>query len=214
MRTAINENRTVQLALVAVLALAGLLIFFKVSGGGSKSSAAESTSTAGVASTAAPVTGATPTAAAVDPATGLPTTTGATTGVSSTVAPVPADLIPGPGLPKSLLDAYKRGDAVALLVVRAGGTDDALVAGSLPLLHGVHGMAVFSTKAKQISRYAWLTQGVDLTELPALVILLPKSISKGEPKATVSYGFRDPASVLQAAKDALYRGPTDLPYHP
>ena len=32
--------------------------------------------------------------------------------------------------------------------------------------------------------------------------------------ASVSYGFRKAGSVLQAAEDALYRGPTDRPYHP
>ena len=70
------------------------------------------------------------------------------------------------------------------------------------------------TKAKGIARYAWLTQGVDVTELPALVILLPRGLSHGVPTASVSYGFRDGRSVLQAAKDALYKGPNNLPYHP
>jgi hypothetical protein len=103
---------------------------------------------------------------------------------------------------------------VALLVVRAGGIDDAMVHHSVQLLHGVGGLSVYSTKAQHIARYAWITQGVNVTDLPALVVLLPRKLSKGVPTASVSYGFRDAASVLQAAKDALYRGPTHLSYHP
>ena len=34
------------------------------------------------------------------------------------------------------------------------------------------------------------------------------------PAATVSYGFRGPASVEQALEDALYKGPKDIPYYP
>ncbi len=221
MRQAINENRTVQLVLIGVLALAGALFLLKFSGGGSQSSAAESTSadsSAGVAATAAPV-GSTATAATGTTPVGTiptgttPVSTGAA-GAASATPPVPSELVPGPGLPKSLLAAYKRGDAVALLVIRAGGTDDAVVHRSIDLLNGVGDLAVYSTKAKHIARYSWITQGVDLTDLPALVVLLPRRITKGQPTASVSYGFRDATSVLQAARDALYRGPTDLPYHP
>jgi hypothetical protein len=219
MRQAINENRTVQLALVAVLALAGAFMLLK--GGGSSASSAADTSAA-----PAPVPG---TSALPPPGTGVaatpaPVATSGTasattaTAVAGTAAagppPVPADLVPGPGLPKGMLAAYKRGDAVALLVTRAGATDDALVRGSLGLLDGLDHLAVYSTKAKHVARYSWLTQGVDLSDLPALVILLPRANTDGAPTASVSYGFRGPASVLQAARDALYRGPTDLPYHP
>ena len=98
--------------------------------------------------------------------------------------------------------------------MRAGGIDDAMVRRSVELLHGVGGLSVYSTKAQHIARYAWITQGVNLTDLPALVVLLPRKLSKGVPTASVSYGFRDAASVLQAARDALYRGPTHLSYHP
>ena len=34
------------------------------------------------------------------------------------------------------------------------------------------------------------------------------------PTAVVSYGFRGARSVEQALDDALYKGPTDLPYYP
>jgi hypothetical protein len=32
--------------------------------------------------------------------------------------------------------------------------------------------------------------------------------------ASVSYGYRDPEGVVQAIRDALYKGPTNLPYYP
>jgi hypothetical protein len=217
MRQAINENRTVQLALVAVLVLVGGFMLLKVTKGSGNETA---TTAAAPGTTAAPATGTATTApatgtapAAVDPTTGLPVSTAAPAGTGS----VPANLVPGPGLPKSLLSAYHNGKAVVLLVRRAGGIDDNLVHGSVNLL-GSSSVApdikIFVTRAQQISRYTWLTQGVDVTELPALIVLRPRGLTKGTPSATVSYGFRDSASVLQAVKDAIYRGPAHRPYHP
>jgi hypothetical protein len=211
MRKAINENRTVQLAIVGVLALLGGLFLLKGMGGGDSSAA-----TPPVAPTDAgvvPATGAPSTAAPVDPTTGvaLPTTIPAPT---TSGTGVPANLVPGPGLPKGLVPAYGHGKAIVLLVRRAGGTDDAFVHSSVELLHALPGVKVYATKAKGIARYAWLTQGVNVTDLPALVILRPKKLTHGKAVATVSYGFRGANSVLQAVKDAVYRGPTDQPYHP
>jgi hypothetical protein len=113
-----------------------------------------------------------------------------------------------------LLPAYKHGDAIVLLVRRAGGTDDAFVHASVDGLRALPNVKVYVTKAKGIARYAWLTQGVNVTDLPALVVLRPRKLTDGKATATVSYGFRDAPSVLQAVKDAVYRGPTDQPYHP
>ena len=77
-----------------------------------------------------------------------------------------------------------------------------------------HGLAVFLTGAKHISRYSRITLGVDVSRVPALVVVRPKSLSDDVPEATVRYGFRGPESVLQAVKDALYKGPDDIPYYP
>jgi hypothetical protein len=212
MRDAINQNRTVQLVLLGVLLLAGGFLFMKVTkGSGSQSGATASTSSATAGSGSSDSGGVAATAAPLD---GSVSTSSAGSASSGSAPAVPANLIPGPSLPKSLLTSYKRGDGVALLVTRAGGIDDAMVRRSVELLHGVSGLSVYSTRAQHIARYAWITQGVNLTDLPALVVLLPRKVSKGVPTASVSYGFRDAASVLQAAKDALYRGPTHLSYHP
>jgi hypothetical protein len=223
MRQAINENRTVQLALLGVLALLGGLFLLKGMGGGDSSAATVPATTATDPATGAPVAG----APATDPATGAPATTAPVTDPATgavlpasgtTAAPsgtgVPTNLIPGPGLPKGLMPAYKHGKAIVLLVRRAGGTDDAFVHASVDGLRALPGVKVYATKAKGISRYAWLTQGVNVTDLPALVVLRPRKLTDGKAVATVSYGFRDANSVLQAVKDAVYRGPEDRPYHP
>jgi hypothetical protein len=203
MRQAINENRTVQLVLLGVLALAGGLLLLKSKGSSGESSAATPTAAApATAGTPAPST--TPTVSAPVAGATAPTASGSS---------VPANLIPGPGLPKGLLAAYHDGDAIALLVRRAGGIDDAMVHGSVEGLRALPGVKVYVTKAKRIARYAWLTQGVNVTDLPALVVLRPRS-GKAAATATVSYGFRDSASVLQAVEDELYNGPTHVPYHP
>jgi hypothetical protein len=49
--------------------------------------------------------------------------------------------------------------------------------------------------------------------VPALVVLRPKALSHGTPTASVSFGYRDGASVVQAVVDARYKGKT-LAYHP
>jgi hypothetical protein len=211
MRQAINENRTVQLAILGVLALFGGLFLLKGMGGGDSSAA---TSTAAPATAATdPATGAPSTAAPVtDPATGAALPTAAPSAASGTG--VPANLIPGPGLPKGLMPAYKHGKAIVLLVRRAGGTDDAFVHASVDGLRALPNVKVYVTKAKGIARYAWLTQGVNVTDLPAIVVLRPRKLTKGKAVATVSYGFRNANSVLQTVKDAVYRGPENWPYHP
>jgi len=215
MREAINQNRTVQLVLLGVLLLAGGFLFMKVTkGSGSQSGATASTSSATPGATGSGSTDSGGVAATAAPLDGSVSASSAGSASSGSAPAVPANLIPGPSLPKSLLASYRRGDGVALLVMRAGGIDDAMVRRSVELLHGVSGLSVYATKAQQIARYAWITQGVNLTDLPALVVLLPRKLSKGAPTASVSYGFRDAASVLQAARDALYRGPTHLSYHP
>lgn len=212
MRQAINENRTVQLAIVGVLALLGGLFLLKGMGGGDDSSAATVAVAPATAGTD-PATGAPSTTAPIDPATGTALPTSSTTAATSGTG-VPPNLIPGPGLPKGLVPAYKHGKAIVLLVRRAGGTDDAFVHASVDRLRALPGVKVYATKAKGIARYAWLTQGVNVTDLPALVVLRPRKLTDGKAVATVSYGFRGPNSVLQAVKDAVYRGPTDQPYHP
>ena len=74
-------------------------------------------------------------------------------------------------------------------------------------------LAVFVIPAKQIARYTAITVGVEVEQVPALIVMRPRRLSGGTPQASVSYGFQTPESVVQAVADASYRGP-EVPYHP
>jgi hypothetical protein len=131
---------------------------------------------------------------------------------SGTVSP--DALVPGPGLPRPVVTAWKHGDAIVLLIVRGGGSDDRLVRGSVESLTGERGVAVFVTRAKSVARYSRITQGVGVDRTPALVVVRPRSKGVSMPEAQVSYGFRNSQSVVQAVHDALYKGRDNLPYYP
>lgn len=211
MRQAINNNPVVQAAVLGGLALIVALFFLMNTKKGSSDSASTASSAA-----AAPAASAPPATGAVTPSTGaapagsaaVPSAPPATQTVS------PDALVPGPGLPKPLISAWKGGDTVVLLVVRQGGIDDRLVHNSVRLLTSDAGVSVFVTRANQVARYSRVTQGVALSQAPALVVLRPKRLSGPSPEAQVAYGFRDAQGVVQAVHDAVYNGKDNLPYSP
>lgn len=199
MRQAINSNPIVQIAVLGGLALI-VAVFFMFN---MKKGSSESSSTA---SSAAPA-----------PATSTPPVTGSSAGVPSappaTGSVSPEALVPGPGLPKPVVSAWKSGDTVVLLVVRQGGIDDRLVRNSVHLLSDPD-TAVFVTRANGVAKYSRITQGVGVSQAPALVVVRPKRVSGSVPQAQVSYGFRDAQGVAQAVHDAVYSGKDNLPYSP
>jgi hypothetical protein len=216
MRQAINENRTVQLALLGgLLLVVGLLLVMRMGKkeeapppatspvAGSSVSGTTSPSTPGASTATSPTAGTTAAA---------PVTTGATVTASPTTVS-PDALVPGPGLPRPVISAWNHGDAVVLLIAKGGATDDRLVRSSVEAL-SEPGVAVFVADAGHIARYSRITQGVGVDRVPALVVVRPKRLSGGTPQASVSYGFRDSQSVVQAVHDALYSGKDDLPYSP
>jgi hypothetical protein len=81
-------------------------------------------------------------------------------------------------------------------------------------MSGLPDVALFMTNAGHVSRYSRIASGVNLDRVPALIVLRPEKLANGTPTATVSYGFRGPQSVTQAIADALYKGPTNVPYYP
>jgi hypothetical protein len=99
-------------------------------------------------------------------------------------------------------------------VFRHRGLDDSAVRSSVERLRGRSDVAVFVTHAANIARYARITKGMDVNRVPALIVLRPRHLTHGTPTASVSYGFRGPDSVDQAVRNALYKGPNDLPYYP
>jgi hypothetical protein len=223
MRKALNDNPMVQISVLGVgLVLVGFLLFTRMSGGKEKEAVPPNApigSTAPDAGAAPPGTAPTGSVppATTDPTTGAPVT-GATT---ATTPPTTSGSVdpqawqePGPGLPKDVVDAWKRDDAVVLLVVRESGIDDRLVKRSAAQLSNDPNVALFVSPAEKVARYSRITQAVGLNRVPALVVIRPKDVAGAPPQAQVSYGFRDSQSVVQAVRDALYKGRDDVPYYP
>ena len=223
MRKALNENPKVQAGVIVVLLAAGLLMFMRMSSGGGEVAEAPpvptDAATAAGAPTGASGAGVDPAVAGVAPTDPAAATAAATSGgipaapVASTGTVSPEALVPGPGLPAEVAQAFARGDAVVLLVVRQGATDDELVRDSVAGISRSR-VSVFVAPAGKVARYSRITSGVGVTRVPALVVVRPRSVGGDIPQGTVSYGFRNSQSVIQAVEDALYGGRDDIPYHP
>jgi hypothetical protein len=196
MRDKLNESRAAQIGLVAVLVVVAAVMFLKSSGGG-ESSGGEVESGTEVA-----VESGETTAVSTAPVT--------STGMGQLPTSLPAA---GP-LPPRFIAAYDADQTVALLVVHDGGIDDKYTALALKAVASVKGVDAIVVPAKQISEYASVTVGLDISQLPALIVMRPKSLSNGVPQATVAYGYQTPQSIYQAIADATYKGPEDGTYHP
>jgi hypothetical protein len=208
MRKALNDNPMVQVGVLGVLAL--VVGFFLITQMG-KSSSSSSTTAASVAPTDSSATAPPP------PPDSTATAPTPVTPSSGAVAPAAATgkFVPGPGLPSPVVQAYNADKVVVLLVVRRGGIDDDAVKASVERMSGLPEVALFMTNAGHVSRYSRIASGVDLDRVPALIVLRPQKLTHGgTPTAAVSYGFRGPESVAQAIADALYKGPTNVPYYP
>jgi hypothetical protein len=212
-REAINNNPVVQVGVLGALALIVAVFFMMNMKKGSSDSGSTASSAASTPATAsAPATGASSTGSAGSAA---PSTGSSASTVPPTTGSVsPEALVPGPGLPRPVIEAWKSGDTVVLLVVRQGGIDDRLVRSSARSLSGDSTVSVFVTKATKVARYSRITQGVALSQAPALVVVRPKRLSGSAPEAQVAYGFRDAQGVVQAVHDAVYSGKDNLPYSP
>lgn len=208
MREKLNENPLAQVGLVAILVVVVAFMLLKPGGSEEEEPAAEATvtsTTTGVTSTA---TGATPGEAVEGAVEGALETATAEASAAAVGAAIPV-----PPMPAPVARAYDDGKTVVLFVVHDGGIDDRLVAGSVRGLSGYPDVALFVVPAKQIARYAAITLGVDVQQVPALVVMRPRGLSDGVPKASVDYGFQTSQSVVQAVVDARYKGPEET-YHP
>ena len=216
MRDAINNNPKVQLGVLGGLVLIAAVMLLP-SMMGKKSSDSGSTTNTVSAQATTPQGTVDLTVKTTQPpgATSAPTGAIGSTGVAAPSTTVdPQALVPGPGLPKPVIDAWHDGKAVVLLIVRNHGIDDKLVRSSVDGLSGDSNLAVFVVHANRIARYSRITQGVGVSQVPALLIVRPKSVSGSVPEAQVAYGFRDSQTVVQYVHDALYKGKDDLPYSP
>jgi hypothetical protein len=186
-REKLNESKAAQIGLVAVLALVAAVFLLGKSGGSGGEPETEVTIEAGE------------TVAAVSQ-----------TGMGELPTVVPA----GKPLPHRFTAAYDSGATVALLVVHNGGIDDAYTTLALKAVARIAHAAVIVVPAKQISRYASVTVGLGINQVPALIVLRPKRLSHGAPQATVSYGYQSPESIYVTLLDASYVGPEKQTYHP
>jgi len=194
MREKLNENPMAQVALVGVLlVLAAVFLLGKMGGGSEEEEGGESAAaSAAVASVASELE--------------------ASGGPIHLPAPGSGPGSP-PAPPRAVVSAFNAGDTVAILFVRDGGIDDRLVQRSVSRLESMSGVATFVVPSHELARYVSIAQGVDLNQVPALVVIRPKSLSHGYDAASVLYGFQSAESVEQAVVDARYRGGT-LAYHP
>jgi hypothetical protein len=216
MRDAINNNPKVQLGVIAALVLLTAVVVLP-SMMGHKGSGSSGTTTNTVSAQATTPNGSVDvTAQTTQPVPGA--TSAAVPGATGVVPPAatvnPEALVPGPGLPAPLIDAWKQGKAVVLLVVRNHGIDDRMVSRSVRSLSSDSQLSVFVVHANRVARYSRITQGVGVSQVPALVIVRPRKVSGSVPEAQVAYGFRDSQTVVQYVHDALYSGKDDLPYSP
>ncbi len=211
MREKINSDPKFQIGIIVVLLLAAGYMLLGGMGGGEEGEEAPPTeATVSVAGTGATgtATGATPGEAVEGAIEGAIASAATEASASSIAASIPA-----PPLPHPVAAAYDSDKTVVLLVVRDGGIDDRLVATSTRRLADDPGVAVFVVPVKQVARYGAITLGVDVQQVPALVVMRPRHLSDGTPQATVSYGFQSAQSIDQAVRDASYEGP-EATYHP
>lgn len=210
MREKLNESPMAQVGLVVILLVVVGFMLMKPGGGEEGEEAAPTEATVSVAGTGASgtATGATPGEAVEGAVEGA---IEAATAEAS--AGAIAGSIPAPPMPAPVAHAYDAGKTVVLLVVHDGGIDDKLVKGASEQLKSRPEVAFFEVPAKQIARYAAVTLGADVQQVPALLVMKPRRLSDGVPQASVDYGFQTPQSVVQAVVDAGYKGPEET-YHP
>lgn len=203
MREKLNNDPKMQVALVAVLVVVALVFFLKSSGGEEEAESGGAVATVNGET----ATGGTP-GEAVDAAiAGLET--GAVEGGASS-APTS---IPAPPPPAKFSSAYDSGETVVLLVVHDKGIDDRVTAKATDAIEGMEGVDLIRVPLKQLPRYASITVGLELNRVPALVVVKPRRLSHGVPQATVDYGFQTRQTVVQAVRDASYKGP-EVTYQP
>lgn len=194
MREKLNDNPMAQIALVGVLlVVAAVFLLGKMGGGESEEEEASS-----------PAAEAAVTAVANE----------LEAGQQPVRLPAPGSglgAVPPP--PRAVVDAVDAGDVVAILFVRDGGIDDRLVREAVGRLESFSGVATFVVPAHKLFRWVSISQGVDLSRVPALVVIRPENLSRQYDPASVHYGFQSAQAVVQTVADARYHGGT-LPYHP
>lgn len=198
MRDKLNESKAAQIGLVAVLVVIAAVFFLKSKGGESEGGEAEAETKVTIESGGETLS------------ISAPTATASPTGMGELPTSLPAAKPP----PHAFQVAYDSNEPVALLLVHDGGIDDAYTKLALNQVARIGHVAVFVVPAKRIADYASVTVGLNVNQVPALIVLRPKGLSHGIPQASVAYGYQTPQSVYQQIRDATYAGPETGTYHP
>jgi hypothetical protein len=200
MREKLNENKAAQLGIIAVLAIVAIFFFMHSKGGGEEEEESASTEEA-VVTTEVASTGETGGAGGALP-----------TSVADTKAP-----------PHTFRAAYESNQPVVLLIVHNGGIDDHYTELALHFIAKAQAREpkghlepfhAFVVPVKKINKYASVTLGLNITQVPALIVLRRRDLSHGEPQASVLYGFQTSENIGLALQEAEYKGPESESYHP
>jgi hypothetical protein len=209
-REKLNEDPKAQVALVGILIVAvGFLLVTRMGGGGGGEEGSAPATEVAATVNGVTATGSTPGEAVEGAVESLEA--GAATATASVAAPSPS--MPVHPLPRPIATAYRSGATIVLLFVRDGGIDDRIVSHATDALRSLSGVYLHVVPAHKIAQYAAVTLGVDVTRVPALVVIRPKTVAKGPMEASVDYGYQTPKTVVQAVRDARYQGPEST-YHP
>ncbi len=218
MRERLNSDPKAQILLIGVLLVLGGFLLVSSMGGGSETGGETATSPT-EATVAVAGTGVTGTATGASPGEAVENAVqeaeNASAEATPSTAPPPATVssIEAPELPKPVTAAYEANKTVVLVIVHDGGIDDAFTALAASTLRSDPSVALFEVPASKIYRYAAITLGVEVSRVPALVVVRPRNLSHGIPQATVSYGLQTPQDVELAVRDGSYHGP-GATYHP
>jgi hypothetical protein len=189
--------RPLLIALVGIVAVAGIFVMTRGNSGGEAEPAAPpSPGPAPQASTPPKTSAATP---------GSATKPSTTQGSPSNATPAPARPAVGakartlPQPVKHALDAHK---IVVLLFWSPRGTDDRNVKSAVDSLSRRGGdVAVFTDRSKNMARYAKITAAADVEQTPTLIVVNRKGVAR---RAT---GYLDSETVDQYVVDALHGAP-------
>jgi hypothetical protein len=218
MRKALNENPMVQIAVLGVAAIAFAVILFTSV---LKKDDTASTATDPAAATSS-ATGSDPAQTTSDPAatadsSAAPTDSSAAPAPTQDAPPAGGSIsdgqLPSKGLPSDVLVAFAKNETIALLVIDPKGMSDEKVEEYTRALRNRDDVRVFIVDVKNIADYSRVTIGATVNRVPALVVIRPRKLTGSVPTASVSYGFRDAASVNQAIDDAVYKG-KQIPSYP
>jgi type IV secretory pathway VirB10-like protein len=218
-RKAINENPTMQIAVLAVFGVLFAVLFYTmvlsggdegnpdaipIAGGQADPATNPEAAAAATPEPVAPAPEPAADAAPAAPAAPVPEPTAPVT-PASPPAPGGAALTPTRGLPSDVLVPLAKGKAVAMLVVDPKAISDREVRVYTRRLSGRRDVAVMTVDVNKIADYSRITQGVNVSRTPALVVVSPR---RGSDQLTgsVHHGFRGAKGIEVALEDALYEG--------